>query len=516
MTRQLLDARVLTLVVAGFVAWLPLQTPVAIALYQYGGLSADAVRMVVLAKDLIVAIGLPILLVRYFSTIRIYWFDLAAAALALLFLLYAVVPLVTDQAGLGETVAALRQFLLPLTIYVLGRCVAAAGVRLSTVMQAALVVAIAAAAFTVAVYLLLPITFWVSTLDLVSYVRDVQGLAYANSLFDISVVGTYGLDSGAVIGRATGPFTHPVGTAAYFLLPFAIAVAALLRTRPLASRQAAVRALLATLFLAPILMSLSRGSWLGVAVILVVSGLFLRRVRVATAILVCIAIFVVVVPPFSISVRSALEGTDGSAIMHQQAIEDGFRTVREHPLGAGVSESDYQFGSEGGGTLLENTYLAIYVGAGPVGLIAFLAWIGGMIRRLLPRRPRARSHWPSLALVATLGGLAVASLTAATAFRFTTGATFWLVLGVLVGQLPNPGIDVSATVRRWRRVWPARQSERAGAVPAGHASTPPPTAKAQPELPRSRIARLRSGAAAPGRVKSAAAQSSKPTSRHQI
>jgi hypothetical protein len=463
-----------------------------------------------------VAIGLPILLVRYFSTIRIYWFDLAAAAVGLLFLLYAIIPLVAYQAGLGETVAALRQFLLPMTIYALGRCVAAAGVRFSTVLRIVLVVAIAAAGFTVAVYLLFPITFWVSGLDLVSYVRDVQGLAYANSLFDISVVGTYGIGTGEVIARATGPFTHPVGTAAYFLLPFAVSVAGLFRTRDLASRHAAVWALLGTLFLAPILMSLSRGSWLGVAVILAVSGFFMRRVRLAAAIVACIAIFVLVVPPFSISLRSALDGTDGSAIMHQQAIDDGFKTVREHPLGAGVSESDYQFGSDGTGTLLENTYLAIYVGAGPLGLFAFLAWTGGMARRLLPRRPRARSHWPSLAVVATIGGLAVASLTAATAFRFTTGATFWLVLGVLVGQLPIAGLDVRATIRRWRPVWPARQKERAAVLPAAHASTLSPTAEAQPELQRSRIPRLQVGAAGPARVESAEVQSNKPMSTRKI
>ena len=407
--------------IIGLIVWLPLQTPLAIALYQYGGLSADADRVFVLAKDGVVAIAVIFLVIRQFHAIRWQWFDFAAMVFVVVLLIYSVIPLVQPNGpSLNATIAGFRQFILPMELYALGRVAATAGVRFGVVLRPFLVVAVAAAAFTALLFLFVPVSFWTSTLDLVSYVREVQGLPNAHSLWDISVLGSYGL-ANAEIARAIGPFTHPVGTAAYFVLPLAFASGALFFALGHKSKRAIVWAGLGLLFLAPIVFSISRGGWIAAAMAIMLGGVALRQVRVAFVVVAAFAAFVWFVPPFSVSVHSAINGSDGSALLHEQAVQNGINALSQDPFGRGVGRSDYQFGETfggagGEGTLLENTYLSLFVGTGPFGLIAFLAWAVGLVAVLWPGRASLRSHWPRVALIAAILGLAVASLTSATLF----------------------------------------------------------------------------------------------------
>jgi hypothetical protein len=445
-----------TLFIVCLIAWLPLQTPIAIAIYQYGGWSAGAVRALVLGKDVLALAAIAILLVRHRGQIRLYWFDVLAAAFVGLLAMYAIVPLLSGNGpSLNATIAGVRQFVLPIEIYVLGRLAATAGVAFKPALRTFLVVAACAAVFTVVLYVFLPVSFWASTLDLVRYVREVQGLPGANSLWDISVVGSYGQVDAEPISRAIGPFTHPVGTAAYFILPLAIVTGAAFASR--AGRSVLTLSVGGALFLAAIIFTISRGGWIAAGLALVLLGLSLRRIRAALLVLLICGSVVWFVPPFSVSVQSAMNGTDGSAILHQQAVENGVDTVTKNPLGSGVGRSDVQFGqsfggSDGQGSLLENTYLSIFVATGPLGLLTFVGWLLGIVISLWPTRGRLRFHWPNVALIAAIAGLSVASLTSNTLMRFTTGASFWLLIGLLVGHLPVRGqLSHWAGQLRWRR-----------------------------------------------------------------
>jgi hypothetical protein len=455
------EARLVTFFIVGLIVWLPLQTPFAIALYQYSGLSVGAVRSVVLAKDVVSLVTVVVLLARHRGSIRIQWFDWLAVAFVALLGVYAVVPLLSGNGpSLNATVAGLRQFGLPIELYVLGRLAAMSGVRFEPVLRVFLVVAVAAALFTVLLYALAPVTFWTSTLDLVGYVREVQGLPGALSLWDISVLGTYGQSTAEPIARAIGPFTHPVGTAAYFVLPFAFASAAALAGR--VGRRHGVWLGAAVLFLTAIIFTISRGGWIAAGLAILLLGVALRRTRIALVVLLMVGLFVWFVPPFSVSLHSAVNGTDGSAILHQQAVENGVENVTQNPFGSGVGRSDLQFGQTfgggaGEGALLENTYLSVFVATGPLGLIAIIGWIAGVVLTLWPSRARLRFHWPRIAMIAAILGLAFTSLTSNTLMRFTTGASFWILVGLLIGHVSRSHRSLALP---WRDRARARESPK--------------------------------------------------------
>jgi hypothetical protein len=108
----------------------------------------------------------------------------------------------------------------------------------------------------------------------------------------------------------------------------------------------------------------------------------------------------------------------------------------------GVAFSDYEFGTSFGGSgeesiLLENTYLSLWAAVGPLGLAAFLAWFGGIVVAIGLDGHSLTTRWRRAAVMAAMLGLAVASFSSETMLRFTTGATFWIVVGVSVGMLPQ-------------------------------------------------------------------------------
>jgi hypothetical protein len=166
----------------------------------------------------------------------------------------------------AAVLASAREFLMPVELYVLGRLAVAAGVDLRVAVRAILVVAAIAAVLTVGLYFVPP-TFWSSTVDLVTFERVVQGIPNAVSLWDIGLLGQYGVGDGGTFARAIGPFTHPVGTADYFVLPLVIASCAAMRAWQLGSRTEARRyLLLVALFAAAVVTPISRGGWLSAIV----------------------------------------------------------------------------------------------------------------------------------------------------------------------------------------------------------------------------------------------------------
>jgi hypothetical protein len=370
------------------------------------------------------------------------WFDWLALGYVLTVALYALIPLMLGtKIPLASVAASAREFLVPVELYALGRLGVIAGASLSKTVSAFLVVALIAALMTVGLYLVIPVDFWSSTLDLVSFERDVQGLANAVSLWDIALLGQYGVGTTASFARAIGPFTHPVGTATYFVVPLVLstggAVALLTSRRKLALALAIVAIACAFAVITPI----SRAAWVAAGAGVFITGALYRRLIPTVLALAAAIAFVVVIPPFSYSVTSALSGADSSVVGHQEAIEHGIDSAVDNPLGLGLGQGDHlgsaiaisltgdPNASEGVG---ENLYLAMFVSVGPIGLVLFGGWLLGVGKSLLPTLRPPSTSWARIAMLALLIGFIIASTTASMLLRFTTAATFWLLLGMAV------------------------------------------------------------------------------------
>jgi hypothetical protein len=475
-------ARFALVIAAGLLIWLPLQTPFVAILYQYSQWTVEWARALVLAKDVIGAAATGLLVVALWR--RVHWtvFDFAGFGYVALVVLYAVVPYLVGQAlPTMAVVASVRNFVLPVELFVLGRLVVGAGVRLGVLAAVFLAVSAASASFTVAQYFLTPPSFWVSTIDLVGYVREVQGIPSARDLWSISALGHFGVGEVATFPRAVGTFAHPVGAGHYFVLAVSLAVASLLAGGPLRGWRALA---LVILFAAVVIVPISRGAWIAAVVAVGILGMLTRRVRLTALGLAAAIAFVTVVPPYSYSVSSGLSLTDTSIRGHIEAVAHGVRVVLTNPLGLGAGHADQpgtvysqpsaspdqgsggQPGSGGetpassAGTTSEGVgesmYLSIWVTAGPIGLVLFLTWIVGTLARL---GLGSGNDWKRLAVLAAFAGLLVASAFASPLMRFTSGGSVWLLLGAAL----VPDVDLQQVPRRiWllHRRAPSRARER--------------------------------------------------------
>ncbi len=291
--------------VAGFlVVWLPIQTTLIAALYQYAGIPATWARALLLGKDVIVAASVVLLAIAYRRFVRLRWFDFVAAAYVALVLLYAFVPMFTGSGLPVEAVAAsIRAFVLPIELYALGRLVTIAGVSIERVVSLFVCVSAIAAVGMLLQYALTGPSFWVETIDLVGFVRDVQGLPGAVDLWSISALGHFGVGDVATFARAVGPFAHPVGTAHYFLLPLILSAAigvTPVDRRPGWARRPVVVIALVILFALAVITPISRGAWIAAVVAAIVVGVLSGRLRRVALGLVIGTAFVALVPPFQL------------------------------------------------------------------------------------------------------------------------------------------------------------------------------------------------------------------------
>jgi hypothetical protein len=219
------------------------------------------------------------------------------------------------------------------------------------------------------------------------------------------------------------------------------------------------------LFAAAVITTISRGSWITAGVGTLICGLLFRRKLAAVVALAAVAVFLVLTPPFSYSISSAISLQDSSTIGHQQEVERGVETVLDNPLGLGVGHGDAVFGATFvdeeeladrgvpgltvGENIGENMYLAILASVGPIGLVFFLVWLLGLGGSLLPDKLDSRQEWVRVGLFAALAGLAVSSMTASPFMRFTTAASFWLMAGL---YMPQAEYSLAA----WLRMMAAR------------------------------------------------------------
>lgn len=458
------SALVLSAIIGGLLLWLLIQTPLATAAYQYLGLSTSAAQAVLLAKDAIVALLVVVLALQYARSTRWHPFDVAAFIYVVVLATYAIIPMfLGSKLPLLSVAASVREFLVPVELYALGRLAATAGVSFPSITRWFIAISAVAALFTVGLYALLPATFWNSSLDLLRFIREVQGIPSALSLWAAGLVGHFGVGAGVVdaqFPRAVGPFTHPVGTAHYFVVPLVLAAAAALSRLRDNARPAAriVGWVLVALFALAVITPISRAAWLAAVVGLMLTGLLLARLRGATLLVAAFVAFIVFVPPFSYSIQSALSMTDSSAKGHVLAIEEGFGTIIENPLGLGAGHGDtlgevYGAGESAG--IGESMYLATMVTAGPIGLVALIAWMLGVVGALLTGRAPQVPRWMFAGLAALTIGLMLASALASPLMRFTTAASLWLLVGLAVGSIasrePLPSWRQLRDRIRWRR-----------------------------------------------------------------
>jgi hypothetical protein len=439
---------------------MPLQTPVAVVAYQYLHVSVSLAQGLLLTKDVWAGALFLVLFVRHLREIRFRWFDWFALAYGVLVVTYSVVP-----AALGShlppvaVIASARELLVPVELYGLGRLAGYAGVSALGMTKAFLVVAAAAAVFSVASFVILPQDFWMTTYNLLGFIRDVQGIPSAVSLWAASLVGHYG--SSGMSLRAVGPFTHPVGTAVYFALPFILVLCATWTSDLRRKATLTMAAIGVILFALAVITPISRGIWIGFVGAALVCGVVLHRYRFAVLTIVVFVAFVALVPPFSHSVSSAIDGSDGSTEAHAIAVNHSIDVVSSNLLGNGVGQSD-QFGSVFSATagsdtagVGENMYLMTYSSVGPLGLLALVIWMSGLLMDLMGRFRRSLPLWVPVGVGAGLLAESAAAMTASTLMRFTTAASVWLLVGLVVAVpgagLRRPRLAAVRHPRNWLR-----------------------------------------------------------------
>jgi O-Antigen ligase len=476
-----------TVAIAVLLLWLPLQTPAAIFAYQYLHVSPNVDRAILLLKDAAVGLVIAYLFVSLVRRhglrgLRMLWFDWLALIYVGLLGAYSVIPVLAgSKLPILAVAASLREFLVPVELYALGRLAVLAGVSRDAIVKWFLAVALLAASATVLLYAFVPVQFWSSTLDLVSFERDIQGIGNAHTLWDISLLGQYGVGDSGTFPRAVGPFTHPVGTAFYFVVPLLLAVPLVFALwRQHERRKIAVALGVSLVLAAAVITPISRGSWIAAVVGVLIAGLAFRRVLAVGLALALVGVVLLATPPFSYSITSVLNRSDSSVVGHEDAVQKGVHVVLQNPAGLGVGQSDY-FGStlSGGGSTAgalssgdagsasagvgENMYLSVLVAIGPIGLVALAGWMIGLALHLLPRR-RADVDWIDVGLLAALAGSAISALTASALMRFTTSASFWLLVGLAVARTAGETRPSVAAILRSSVATIARRNPRQAVV----------------------------------------------------
>jgi hypothetical protein len=450
----LTEARLVTWILVAFLVWIPLQTPVAVVAHQYLHVSDRIAQAILLLKDAWAAGLIAVLALKHAREIRFRWFDWFALAYVVLIGVYSVVPtLLGSRLPALAIVSSARELLVPVELYCLGRLAGYAGVSALSLTRAFLVAAAGAAVFSVGAFLILPSSFWRTTYNLVGFVHDVQGITSATSLWAASLVGYYG-NSGEFL-RATGPFTHPVGTAVYFSLPFVLAVCAAWTTNLRRATGAIVVVAGVVLFGLAILTPISRGIWIGFLIAIAVTGVVLHKYRLAAVTILVFCCIVLLGAPFKYALSSAADGTDGSAIAHGSALWYGIQWCLGHLLGGGVGQGDQygaiysaQAGVDAAG-VGENMYLTTYASVGPFGLLAFVVFVGALLWETINRVRESMPVWVSVGVGATLLACLAAAMSASTLMRFTTAASIWLLVGVVVAE-PASGFRWPGPVLRER------------------------------------------------------------------
>jgi N-acetylglucosaminyldiphosphoundecaprenol N-acetyl-beta-D-mannosaminyltransferase len=451
-----------TVALAALIVWLPLQTPVTLLLHQYAGLPAGPARALLLLKDAAVVGLLLAFLPLARASFRWSLPDTLAAGYAGVVVLYTFIPRPAwEQLPPMAVLTGLRELLLPVELYALGRLAATAGADRGVLARLVIGIGFVVALAAVVGVALVPASFWATTIDMPRFIREVQGVLSATTLRSVSIVATYG--EGELFARAIGPFTHPVSTAHYLVLPLALTTALAAARAQAAPRAARALVAIGVVVVVAIVATISRGAWVAAAIAVLAIAFRTCRLRLGVAGVAAAGAIVALVPPYRHALWSAASGADPSTRGHGQTIVDAVGVLSEHPFGLGVGHGGY-FGSAFGadvGAASETLYLTLAVAAGPAAVALFVGWLAVLVGRLVWQRPaagaqRTADDWVMVAVGAATLGLAAVAVLSSPWLRFTPAATFWMFLGLVATNASS-----ARTVAR-----PADGTGNAGPAPA--------------------------------------------------
>jgi hypothetical protein len=376
------------------------------------GLRGTALTVVSAWKEALLAFAL-VVVVRERG--RLPFDGLAADWLALAFGAFVIVYVLLPQSWLGGgathkgVLYALRDDLIPVGAYFLGRGLALTTTEMRRLGATILATAAGVAAFGLVDIFAIPLSWWRNS-GAPGWFSDQLGFSY-QGLSKLPENFVYNTGNNHPIRRLVSTFLSPLASSYLLVVALLLVAAWWVRARPSGGRMLAIFWGTLVLLLAGLLWTHSRSSYLALALGLIAFALVRREGRVvvlgaAVAVVVVGTLFVKVYPhvgpsttftPAEIAVQereakgagaavSAGGIEDASTASHWQSLKDGIRTVLHHPQGFGLGNS----GSTAARTGVtveagESTYTQIGVDTGLAGGLVFVAWslvlLWGVLRR---------------------------------------------------------------------------------------------------------------------------------------
>lgn len=236
-----------------------------------------------------------------------------------------------------------------------------------------------------------------------------------------------------VFSTLGGP--NQLGT--YLIIPFAISLAFAYKTKKL------WYFLLALLFVAACYMTYSRSAWIGLAVTFMTVTILQLKVRLQI-IFAILALFVTLIGGYVLTttnycnvpiVKSFIHGdcyrgeVGGSDAMRLRAMNEGISQSLSHPFGQGLGSSGPASFYAPEPKIFESWYLQIAVEIGLLGLLLYLSFF--ILLAVEFYRTKQKDLRPmSQALIATILGVAVASLFLHSLADSTLGIILFILLGM--------------------------------------------------------------------------------------
>lgn len=429
---------------AALVAGLALHNATMAQLYELGvrGAALDAAAA---WKEALLAVALLALAWTVRGRPRVAAADLLAAAYALAVVAYAFLPrewLEGEATARGELLA-LRHHLLPVAGYLLGRLASALLRERGRLGGAIALTAAGVAVIGLADLALVSLQAWRES-GVPGWYREQLGLDY-QGLSGLPENWVYNTgDEENPIRRLVSTFLSPLASAYLFVVALLYVL-----SRPFRW----YLGLLSLLLFAALLYTHTRAAFAALAAGLVVLALAQRRLAplvLAGASVAAAAAFLAAYPsigPGTSYTPEELEwlrenaarnpgvsadpfsGSESSAQSHWRNLEDGIRTIAEHPQGYGLGNAGVVAKRTGVEIRAgESTYTELGVDVGVGGLAAFLAWSLALLARLWRREP-----WLAAAFAAVL----LLGLQTDVIGVHWLAVSLWAAAGLALGRPPS-------------------------------------------------------------------------------
>lgn len=404
----------------GFLAYVVLLAPHVLLmslLYGVVGLPAGLVRAVSAWKEalllllLLGAVARIALRSRHVVTLP----DIIITVYALWVLLVGLLTLVRGI-GIVSLLYGLRDALLPILVYAVGRSLLLSEAQARWVLRLLLVVGLALAAIGIIERQFIP-TEWHVRAGIPLYYREILGFQTFDYLFGLPANYWTSANSG-LLRRAVSVYGSSQPFALSFLMFLPVAGYLALR-RDLPERRLAMFTLV--VMLVGLALTITRFTIVICLAQLLLIGLLLsqRARRLAVGILavasVAMLITVVVVPPVRVLVINTITFQDHSSAERLRIWGATLQLIASNPTGYGLAVTG-QTATRFGGTIIniEGQYSKIGVEQGLIGLLFYIGILAASSMYLL--RAAARSQRPylvalSVALAVAIVGLAVNSMT---------------------------------------------------------------------------------------------------------